>query len=107
MIAKNVKEVSARVLVSVEPVETGSPDDDIRVQGNWPSDTEYGFTFVKFDKDGKHEASGLEYFLSKEDMDDRIEEYSSYCQMREVAYVLKIYEWDLGPNFVGYKTVFC
>lgn len=100
MLHKNAKSVSAAILVSIEPVETGSAALDIAHQGNWPASSEAGFHYVR--NDGGVVTEGVEYFLSEEDMKDRILDLQLDPS---AAYVLGIYKWDLGPEFVENKYI--
>lgn len=100
MLHKNAKSVSAAILVSIEPVETGSAALDIQVQGNWPASAEAGFHYVR--NDGGVVSEGVEYFLSEEDMRDRVTDLAGDPS---AAYVLALYRWDLGPEFVENKYI--
>lgn len=100
MLHKNAKSVAATILVSIEPVSTGSPATEIQVQGNWPGQAEWGFHFVRNDKGVVSE--GVEYFMSEEDMKDRIFDLKNDPS---AAYVLGVYRWDLGPEFIENKYI--
>ena len=103
MVHKNALSAAAAILVSIEPVSTGSAVTDVTVQGNWPSEATHALAWVV--NDGNTRSEHSEYFLSKEDMETRVDELWDSLHSSKKTYAVWEYEWDLGPNCTNHYFI--
>ena len=67
------------------------------VEGNWPPAAEWAMT----DSVSKE----TEFFLSKEDFENRYEECRIQAVKEERCFSLSVYTWDWGPVFVEKRHI--
>lgn len=73
---------------------------NIRRQGNWPSDAEYGVLIRCHDRgNNNHDCSQIKFFSSKEELDTAVLSAQEFYPGSDFSYSMAIYSWDLGPQF--------
>jgi hypothetical protein len=94
--------LASMILATIEPRAPHAPV-DVMKQSHWPADAMFAIEVETFHRDFGNRSGGksVRFFRSQEEMDLDLTEEETHIANIDYAYSahIKVYEWDLGPEY--------